>query len=634
MAVLSAFGPEPSGVFYTGAATSPSDIVPGRYPVAIAGHPYNIEPRLYSRRFIPIQRDARMDETEPGEVALSPAGIWRRSQSDWGLGAGQEFLDDVDSDRRRFHESLGIDVFITEADEAHVHGGLRRFCLLNDTEEKRDSANTNLRILRAGSYVYIVDGASVLFSDGAGSEQAATWSFTAATGLVGTADVLDIATSGSHVYVLDSDNSIYRATLGTTAFSLFYNPTATMTRIWAGLGRLFASDGEKLYEITATPGETEILDHPDPNYVVSHVSAAPTGIYIAGNIGQFGEVRHSWIRDDGTTWVPPVVAAEFINEPVNVCASAGQIILIGTERGVRFSTIDGATTGLDFGPVIPVGEVHKIIFDSVGAEIFAWFTWSDITSGNSGLGRLRLARFTEARVPAYASDIYTVDGGTVIDAASIGGRRYFATSGGGFYGANANKVASGTLSTGRIRYGLLDEKVFSSVHWRTDPLEGGSVNVTVSYDDGATIGPIPQTSANSVQSGEVSVGPRRGEWAEITFTLTRDSTDTTLGPCVRWWHMRSLPAPESVIEFLVPLRLFAKEKTPQGPLQPVNTLAEVDFLQQLMMSQSVVTYQEGTSSYKVHLANLEFGGASSGHWNWVDHRLEGICMVQMLSLGI
>ena len=63
--VLSSFGPFPSGVFFTGAATAASDVVPAAYPVAIAGHPYNIEPRLYRRSNIPLQRQA-----EPGQDRL------------------------------------------------------------------------------------------------------------------------------------------------------------------------------------------------------------------------------------------------------------------------------------------------------------------------------------------------------------------------------------------------------------------------------------------------------------------------------------------------------------------------------------------------------------------------------------
>lgn len=626
--VLSAFGPAPSGVFFTGSATAPSTLVPAQFPVAIGGHAYPIEPKFYSRSFLPLQRDARMDETEPGEVAVSPSGMWRRSQSDWSLGAGQQWLDEIESTRRRFDTSLGVDVFRTDDLE-------RRACLLPDTEQKASAAGTNLRLLRVGTRIYAVTGNAVGFSDGAGGEQAASWlGFTFVTGLPG-GTVLDIAFSGSHVYILGSDNSIYRSTIGTTAQTLYYNPAAVATRIWTGLGRLFMSDGRSLYEVTATPGETLIFTHPDPNYVISHVCAAPTGIYITGNIGsQLGEIRHSWIKDDGTSWVPPVVAAEFINEAVNTCISAGKALLIGTERGWRFSEIDGATTGLDFGPVVAVGTVRQFVLDNDGDEIFAWFTWDNINgAGVSGLGRIRLARFTEPRVPAYASDIYrTTGGGSVLTVTSLSGRRYFAISTVGFYGATVNHVAEGTLRTGRIRYSLLDEKVFSTIHIRTDPLEGGRVIVTVHFDDGASTVAGALDTVGAVQLGALNLGPRRGEWAEIEFTFERDGVDPMLGPCLRWWHLRALPAPDATQRFLIPLRLFEKEQTPKGPIRALDVLNEIDFLATLVKNQSVVVYQEGHSSYTVHLANIEVGGGSTGQWNDPDSRMEGITMVEALTM--
>ena len=216
MVILSDFAPDPDGLFFTGAATAPSELVPAMYPVAIAGHPYNIEPKLYRMTHVPLQREARSDETEPGEVNISPTGLWRRSQSDWSLGAGQLWLDEEESTRRRFRQSIGLDVFND-----------RRVSLLPRTEEKRNSANTNLRLIRVGTRLYVVDGAVLIFSDGSASEQNATWvtGWTTATGLPGS-NILDVAFTGSHIYVLGSDNSIYRSTPGVAAFTLYYNPTA------------------------------------------------------------------------------------------------------------------------------------------------------------------------------------------------------------------------------------------------------------------------------------------------------------------------------------------------------------------------------------------------------------------------
>jgi hypothetical protein len=485
--------------------------VPSTWPVAIGGHGYMVEPELYERTFVPVQRDPSDDSTEPGEQSLSPAGLWRRSQSDWSLGAGQLWLDQDESTRHRFNESLGVDVF----NDSYV-------TLLPITEEKRDTAQSNLRLLVAGSRLYVADGQTVRFSDGTDSEQNATWvtGWTTATGLPA-ANVLDMASSGTNVYVLMGDNSIYRATLGTTAFTLYYNPPSTVpTRMWIALGRLFMSDGRTLYEVNATPGETSVFVHPDPGMVWSALVGSPSGIFVAGNIGQNGEVRRLVVNTSGSGFDVPVVAAEFRNEQINALEAVGQNLFIGTSGGFRYAPITDA--GLDYGPLVQTGAVHAFATDTIDNETFIWFTWSNIVAGSSGLGRIRPARFTAPRVPAYASDIYTTAGGTSLAAASLHDRRYFAISGAGFYGATENFVASGTLSTGRIRYGMLDAKVFSDLAWRTAPLPSdASVSARVVSDSGEVANLSPQVATASTASALNRLGPMRGEWVEVTFTLTR-----------------------------------------------------------------------------------------------------------------
>jgi hypothetical protein len=530
--VLSAYGPYTDGVYFGGTSSAPSDVVPALFPVAIAGRAYQFEPKFYKMAHLPMQRPATEQSTEPGESTVNPRGPWRRSQSDWALGAGQLWLDDPGVDpaiaRRRLHESLGMEVFND-----------RSFMLLPETEQKRSSANTNLRTLRVGSRIYIVDGASVLFGTSGGEQENPQWlttqGFTAATGLPG-GNVLDIAFSGSHVYVLGSDNSIYRATPGTASFAgPFYNPTAVATRIFCGLGRLFMSDGRSLYEVNLAGSETLIFTHPDPSYVLSTLTAAPTGIYFAGNIGsEFGEVRHSWIKDDGTAFVAPVVAAELINEQIYVLRTAGNNILFGTSVGFRYAPIDNLATGLDFGPAVEIGAVRDMVVDTIKTpdgriDTFAWGTWTNINGGSeSGMVRIRLTRQTEPNVPAYASDIYTTTAGTAMAVTSINGRRYFALSTVGFYGATRNYVASGTLSTGRIRYGVLENKVFSDLKWRTAPLVG-QVSAEVAFDtlDTATAG--IQADEGSIGNEFSTLSGAPAEWGEITFTLERAGrTDNVL----------------------------------------------------------------------------------------------------------
>jgi len=323
MPILSTGFVWPGGVFFEAAGTVEASVVPAQYNVAIAGHPYNIEPSLYRLSHIPLRREARDETAEPGEQSINPAGLWRRSQSDWSLGAGQLWLDEQESTRRRFRISLGIDVFND-----------REMSLLPESEEKRTSANTNLKLLRVGARAYAMDGDTLIFSDGAGSEQDLGWTvgsgWTAATGLTA-GTLLDMVYSGAHVYVLASDNNIFRATPGTAAFNpVWFNPATAYTRIFTGLGRLFTSATNVLYEISSAPAETVIFTHPFADFTYTALVGTPTGVYFAGNIGSDkGEIRRMVVNAAGTGWDPPVVVAEFPNEAVYSLEVVGMNLAIG-----------------------------------------------------------------------------------------------------------------------------------------------------------------------------------------------------------------------------------------------------------------------------------------------------------------
>jgi hypothetical protein len=606
--------------FFEGSDTAVG-LVPGKWPVALAGRPLMFEPKDYVRSAVPIQRDPRDDSTEPGEQTLSPAGLWRRSQSSWDLGAGQEWLDEEGSERRRFHGSLGVDVLTTE----------RQACLLPETQEKRSSANSNLMLLTVGSRLYAADGATLLFSDGAAGEQAASWSFTSATGLPG-GNILDVTSSGAHIYVVGSDNSIYRATPGTTSFAgPYYNPTAVVTKLWFAIGRLFASTGASLYEITGVPGETLIFTHPSADAVISSLVGGPTGIYFGVNIGSNSEVRHTWVSDDGTTFVAPISVASFQNETLNDIDQASAAVVVGTSLGFRFAVAEAATTGLVFGPAVTTpGAVGCLTHDTIGAETFFWFGWTNIVSGTSGLGRIRPSRFTEPLVPAYASDIYSTAGGTPLTVASIGGRRYFGISADGFFGPTPTLtlVASGTISTGRVRYGLLDAKVFANMYWQTDPLDG-TVQADVTFDTGATREVGLVASAGTVASGEFSLGPTPAEWMEVTFTLSRDTVATTTGPCLRWWVTRAIPAPRTTERILLPVVLTTDVTLPGSKGKSKQDVAEIlDFIKDLVTSQEIVSYQEGHTSENVYVVNFE---QRPKQWNHRAAVLESITLIEMLT---
>lgn len=602
-----------------------SSLVPGEWPCALGGVPFMFEPKEYRRGAVPIQRDPRDDSTEPGEQTLSPEGLWRRSQSSWHLGAGQEWLDEENSTRFRFNESLGVDVLTTE----------RQACLLPATEEKRSTTETNIKLLTVGTRLYVLDGPNVLFSDGTSSEQNAAWTtgWTTATGLTAS-DQLDITSSGAHIYVVGSDNSIYRATPGTTSFAgPWLNPTEVVTRIWAVIGRLFVSDGANLYHVTASGpavDATDVFNHPLADAVINALDGGPQGVYMGINVGQNSEVRFFEVNDDGTTFTVPVVVASFRNETINDLRIAGNTMVIGTSLGFRFAQISESGQ-ITHGPAVTTpGAVRSVTVDTIGAETFYWFTWANIVTGTSGLGRIRPARFTEPLVPAYASDIYSTGGGTPTTVASVNGRRYFGVSGDGFFGPTSalTLVPTGTISTGRIRYGLLDAKVFTNMSWRSDPL-AGSITADATYDTGATTEVGGQTAANTTSSGVFTLGPTPAEWLELTFTLARDASATATGPCLRWWVTKAIPAPQTTSRIVVPFIFKSDLRLPSGKEVKFDMALGLQFIEALVQSQEVVAWQEGRRSDNVYVVNFE---QRPTQWNPRSACLESLMFVEMLTV--
>ena len=75
---------------------------PEYLPVELNGETYAIDTTMYRRTTVPVSRQQRDNSREPGENTLDTTGAWVRSQTDWSYGAGQLYLDNEDSDRRRF----------------------------------------------------------------------------------------------------------------------------------------------------------------------------------------------------------------------------------------------------------------------------------------------------------------------------------------------------------------------------------------------------------------------------------------------------------------------------------------------------------------------------------------------------
>ena len=516
MAVLTDFTfPFTGGTsFYTG--TGATELVPYTFPVAINGRPYLIDTKSgdFGRQFDARVRDSVDQSTEPGEAAINPQGLWRRSQSSWHYGAGQEYSDTADAENYRFRSSKGVDVW--------TRGQLS---LLPDTTQAYPSANSNLYMATASSRIYGSDGQNIKYTT--------DWStFTTVTSTAAS-NIYSLASDGYNVFFSYANGDIDQTNAGTSAASAY------ITGIEAGViryvrGRLMVAgqgaDKHRIWNITTTPGSSAnnpsaLYTHPNTNFNWVGFAGGQNHIYCAGYAGNKTLIYKTTIKADGTALDIPTVAGELPQGEIvsGIDAYLGYII-IGLTTGFRFCSADD-NGNLVIGPLIETGAT---VTSFAGIGKFVYFGWTNYDSTSTGVGRMDVSTQISTNQPAYASDLMATGQGTVVDIHEFDNEPVFTVAGLGAYRQHsANKVASGTLETGIYRWGVPDAKFIPKWDLRTQPLNG-TVAVSVASDSGSfqTVG--TQTTVGSLDSTFDGFETKVFE-AEARLTLTRSGTDATVG---------------------------------------------------------------------------------------------------------
>lgn len=592
--------------FYTGLSVSSE--VPTLFPVGIGAHAYLIDLKQYRRRTLPALRPPQDTQSEPGENSLNTEGYWRRTQSDWSLGAGQTFFDNENSSRRRFLSSKGMDCWTKD-----------QLSLLNDTSSRDTSTDTNLKILSVNGYFYYVEAATLRHTT---DPTAASPTWTSVTYAGGA--ITGITTDGSFVYIADG-TGVWKSTVGSSTTSSL--TTTDIDNLWYCNGRLLGNDANVLNEISFAGTVTAIKTHSNTSFVWSTVIGAPNGIYAAGNSGDLAETYYVGIDSTTGGLAIPVHAMPFPRgESINVLANYGDLVLIGSSKGFRTALIN-SNNGLSHGPLVEIANGVKDI-DIEGQ--YAWFSWSNYDGTSTGLGRINLAENTDVLVPAYASDLMATAQGTVLSIATFGTRRYFAVSASGLYGEDATKVASGTITSGWIRFGTVEQKVVSSIDLRHTAL-AGSISSIAESDSGAVSAAAVSDVANSLSplTGPISLGQFTAEMFRINQTFTRDATTTTTGPTLRRWTVRAIATPFRTEEIVVPI-VMKSEITPTEQVERhLNTLSEFQFLKALEDGRDVVRYQEGASTYNVYVDGIEIHPSA---WTKNNEFFDGTIFVRLLTV--
>lgn len=358
-----------------------------------------------------------------------------------------------------------------------------------------------------------------------------------------------------------------------------------------------------------------ITKQPEHYQGVVWCPSTPAGTWLARRNGYTYWTGNSLIyqivvKPDASTLDQPVVAGELPDgEIIRSIQGYLGFIVLGTDTGFRFCDVD-ASGNLIIGTRIATTSAVACFEPQ---DRFIWFGYTNYDSASTGLGRMDIYQFTDipgttTLSPAYSSDLMVTGSGAVLSIASFLNKRVFAVSGLGFYTESANKVATATMTTGLIGFGIPDPKTAMYLDTRTQPLTG-SYAIALATDDGTATATGGTMSTASSTGTEFVLNQARGDHFEITFTLTRSGTDTTVGPVMERWTMKAFPTTNDATSseiIYIPILLAPRVN---------DTNVDVDFereaIKSLRATRKIVTYQEFTTSYTGFVED----------YRWVPHHL-------------
>lgn len=614
----------PAFPFYTGFAES--GVIGAAFDVAIGGRSFLIDWKSgeYAMQSTQIIRQQADQSNEAGEQSLSPEDAWRRSQSTWHYGSGQTYFDLSDNDtnrvssRARFRKSRGIDPWTTG-----------EISLLPATDTLRTSANTNLACVAAGAKLYVLDGNALLTATTLGASPSFAAVTAASTSLSGPTSM---ATDGVNVWVCDSTDLYYTTTSGGTYQRWHSTAWGSAYLVRYAKGRLFTAVGANLYNNEGLGSAIPTTALTGGKYATNSawtwtdVAEGPNAIYASGFVGDKSLIYQTAVDDQGASLTPFVVAGELPDGEIvrSMCGYLGGL-LIGTDKGVRYGTLD--TNGNVILGNLIVTDTSVRCFEP--QDRFVWFGLTNYETDGTGLGRIDLRSFPTDLTPAWASDLLAPTQGDVKSVCTFAGKRVFSVSGAGFYAESENKVATGTLYTGWVSYGLTEDKTAVEVATRHGA-SPGAYQVAISTDQSltySTLGIPVSTAASGSGTAKWSTNLQTGESFELRFTLTRSTADPERGPTVKRWTLRAYPAAAGAsATIVVPILLHPSEVTRSDRNRTRDVVSDREYIELLRETGEVVLYQEPGYQRSVRVQDYRWAPVGSSDRSGV---FAGTMYVQM-----
>jgi len=513
------------------------------YDMAIAGLPFFIAASDDSpyRRVTAKYRKEQYDQTrEAGEQSLT--GWWFRSQSTFHLGAGIKYFEPAQDESLRFQytESKGVDVFTKG-----------QVTLLNSTASfYSGAAPAQLIGVNDGTNdcIIITDGTAIKKITSGGTSSTYTQAGTAST-------IFSITTNGKQYFFINGTH-VHRGNLaGTTSDTEIYNASST-TRgtIRYVKQRLIAAINNSIYELDpnnasgALPGV--LFTHPNTSWVWSSISEGPSAIYVSGYDPNGTSSSVFKILLDVTTSTslgfpsletPTVIIDLPDGERINdFDVYLGTYAVLATNKGFRVGVSD--TNGnIQYGP---------LLFDQAACNSIAFrdrFAYLATTiDGEAGLLKVDLSTTVIANslVFPWAYDLVASGIAAASNQVAFFGNtdRAAFSSGNVIYAeSTTDKVTSGYLQTGFIRYNTLENKLFKLLNPRIDTTDGAiTIKSVDSQNTEYNLGGFAQGASTS----EIGIPypATAQEYLAFKFTMSRSSTDATKGPLFTGYQLKSLPA--------------------------------------------------------------------------------------------
>jgi hypothetical protein len=302
---------------------------------------------------------------------------------------------------------------------------------------------------------------------------------------------------------------------------------------------------------------TALYTHPNPNWTWSSITEGGSAIYVAGYAGGVSAIyKFTLSSNDGTmpTLTSGIIAARLpYGEVAHRIEEYLGYLIIGTSKGVRVAKISDQDGSLIYGPLII--ETTTPVLDFAFRDRFIYVTGTVATF--AGLYRIDLGNELQLLQFAYATDANLTDVvgyATSVDFVGNTDQIAFTTSGSNGVAIQSTTVlaATGSLTTGNIRYGTLEPKNFERLTGR-GVFTAGELSMNTITSDGTTyehisynIG-VPSIEVATSQPAEPQ------EFIAYKFNFSRDATDTTTGPILKGYQAKATiaTARNEIIKFFV-----------------------------------------------------------------------------------